>query len=263
MKTAISLSLIFVVMLYSASLLSSMDIITNKQSLKRFESNIIATNSNLKEIIDHSQWDKLVKKHVTPDGLVNYKGFQKDEPQLDNYLKMLSENEPSNEWSVEELLAFYINLYNAGTVKLIIENYPIKSIKDINKPWTKARIQVGEKNLSLDGIENGILRKMDDSRIHFAINCASISCPKLMAEAFTAKKINEQLERATKEFINSDKNEISSSALQLSSLFKWYKNDFKINGRTDVIAFINQYSNIKINPSAKISYKDYDWDLNE
>ena len=108
---------------------------------------------------------------------------------------MLSENEPTEVWSVQELLAYYINTYNAYTVNLILDNYPLKSIKDISGPWTKAIIPIGDNKLSLGGLENGILRKMNEPRIHFAINCASYSCPKLLNEAFTASRIDEQLEQ--------------------------------------------------------------------
>ncbi len=194
--------------------------------------------------------------------MVNYKGFKNDEAKLDAYLKMLSEKNPTNDWSVQELLTYYINLYNAATVKLIVENYPVKSIKDIDGAWTKGRVAVGDKMLSLGGIENGILRKMNEPRIHFAINCASISCPKLLDEAFTAATINEQLDRATKEFINSDKNDISASNPKVSSIFDWYQKDFAVNGKKDVIGYINQYSKTKINPGATLSYKEYDWNLN-
>ena len=221
----------------------------------------LLTNSAVN--IDHSQWEKLLKKHVNSQGLVNYKAFKNDRQKLDAYLKMLSEQNPSNDWSVQELLAYYVNLYNAATVKLILENYPVKSIKDIDGAWTKGRVSVGNKELSLGGIENGILRKMNEPRIHFAINCASISCPKLLNEAYTASKINEQLERVTKEFINSDKNDISAQTPMLSSIFDWYQKDFTVNGKKDVIGFINKYSKTKINEGVALTYKDYDWNLNE
>ena len=159
------------------------------------------------------------------------------------------------------MLAYYINLYNAYTVDLILRNYPTKSIKDIDSPWTKEFVKVGDTEISLGGIENSVLRKMNEPRIHFAINCASISCPKLLNEAFTANKIEEQLERVTKEFVNSDKNEISKNSVKLSSIFDWYKKDFKENGT--VIDYVNQYSNTKINSGASVSYKEYDWNLNE
>lgn len=101
---------------------------------------------------------------------------------------MLSAQAPDKTWSVQELLAYYINLYNAYTVDLILKNYPVKSIKDLNGPWTKAIVPIGDIRMSLGGIENSILRKMNEPRIHFALNCASVSCPKLLNEAYSAKK---------------------------------------------------------------------------
>lgn len=212
-------------------------------------------------VLDHSVWNNLLQKHVSKNGMVDYKGFKSDRAKLDNYLKMLSSQEPTKDWSNNELLAYYINLYNAYTVDLILRNYPVKSIKDISSPWTKEFIKVGDTEISLGGIENSILRKMNEPRIHFAINCASISCPKLLNEAYTAAEIEEQLERVTREFINSDKNEISENSAKLSSIFDWYKKDFKEDG--SVIDYINKYSETRIKPGASISYKEYDWNLNE
>ena len=211
--------------------------------------------------IDHGVWNSLLQKHVSESGMADYTAFKNDRAQLDKYLKMLSSHDPSEDWGTNELLAYYINLYNAYTVDLILKNYPVKSIKDIDSPWTKEFIKIGDTEISLGGIENSVLRKMNEPRIHFAINCASISCPKLLNAAYTAEKIEEQLEKVTREFINSDKNEISENSAKLSSIFDWYKKDFKENGT--VIDYINQYSNTRINPEATISYKDYNWNLNE
>lgn len=212
--------------------------------------------------LDHSIWNSLLQKHVHKNGLVDYKGFKEDRKKLGEYLKMLSDQKPDDSWSVSELLAYYINLYNAYTVDLILRNYPIESIKDIQGAWTKAFVKVGDTKISLGGLENSILRKMNEPRIHFAINCASISCPKLMNEAYTAENIEKQLEKATREFINSDKNEISPNSAKLSSLFDWYKGDYTENGMS-LIEYINQYSETKIKPGAKISYKEYNWKLND
>lgn len=212
--------------------------------------------------LDHSTWNSLLQKHVAKDGMVDYKGFRKDREKLDEYLKMLSDQNPDENWSTAELLAYYINLYNAFTVDLILRNYPVKSIKDIDGPWTKEFIKIGDTKISLGGLENSILRKMNEPRIHFAINCASISCPKLMNEAFTAGKIEAQLERATKEFINSNKNEISKNSVKLSSIFDWYKGDFTEN-RQSLIDYVNRYSKTKIDPDVSVSFKEYDWNLNE
>lgn len=211
--------------------------------------------------LDHSTWNSLLQKHVSGEGMVDYQGFKKDREKLDEYLKMLSGQRPDESWSNAELLAYYINLYNAYTVDLILRNYPVKSIKDIDSPWTKEFIKIGDTKISLGGIENSVLRKMNAPRIHFAINCASISCPKLMNEAYTAKNIDKQLEKATSEFINSDKNEISKNSARLSSIFDWYKKDFTEKGT--LVDYVNQYSNTKIDAGASISYKDYNWNLNE
>ena len=156
-----------------------------------------------------------------------------------------------------------LNLYNAYTVDLILNNYPVESIKDIDGAWTRSIVSIGNKKLALGGIENGVLRKMNEPRIHFAINCASMSCPKLLDEAYTAGKINEQLDRATKEFINSDKNEIGTNSVKLSSVFDWYKKDFITTETPTIIDYVNQFSTTKINAGANVSYKDYDWSLNE
>lgn len=210
--------------------------------------------------IDHSMWSALLKRHVSPEGKVNYKGFMGDREALQDYLKILSEAVPADTWSVEQQLAYYINLYNARTVYLILENYPVSSIKDISGAWTREIVNIGNKKISLGGLEHSILRKMNEPRIHFAINCASGSCPKLWNEAYLAEKLDFQLDRATRAFVNSERyNTITMEKLELSKIFKWYKKDF-LNG--DLIAYIKQYSAIPLAPKAKIRYREYDWSLN-
>ncbi|WP_299396526.1 DUF547 domain-containing protein [uncultured Gelidibacter sp.] len=226
------------------------------------ESTLISTPIS-QEKVDHSDWDVLLKKYVNNEGCVNYKGFKKEQAKLKAYLIKLSKAVPNTDWSNQELLAYYINLYNAATVDLILDNYPTKSIKDISRPWAKGIVKIGTKVVSLNTIEHGILRKMNEPRIHFAINCASYSCPKLMREAFTADKINAQLDKATREFINGNQNDISENNPKLSKIFDFYTSDFKVNGKTDLIGYINRYSTVKINPKATYSFKEYDWDLNE
>jgi hypothetical protein len=259
----VALISILAIVVQSCNLISAAGIGSQGQPVKEVEGTLISTTANSAVNVDHSQWDALLNKYVNSKGLVDYKEFQKEEAKLDAYLAFLAEKAPNNDWSVQELLAYYINLYNADTVKLILENYPTASIKDIQGAWTNGRAMVDGTALSLGGIENGILRKMNEPRIHFAINCASMSCPKLLNEAYTAGEINEQLEKATVEFINSDKNDLSSKNPKLSSIFKFYPNDFKVNGETDVAGYFNKYSKIKIDSGAPIMYKEYDWSLNE
>ena len=213
-------------------------------------------------VVDHSAWDKLLKKYVADNGDVDYKGFKNDSEVLNTYIDYLSTKVPSEHWSKQEKLAYFINVYNANTVKLIIDNYPIKSIKDIQSPWSINRIKIGDGNFSLSDIEHNILRKMNEPRIHFAINCASKSCPRLMNVAYTSENVESLLENAAKAFINNpDKNKLSENSVQLSKNFKWYKEDFTKNG--NLIDYINQYSNLKIHKDAIISYLEYDWSLNE
>ncbi len=259
----ILLGLATLTLLQGCALFSAAGLSSQGPPVKKVTPSLLSAAESSSENIDHSLWDDLLKDHVGKDGMVDYKGFAKDRDALQEYLSMLSEQQPTDDWSVQELLAYYINLYNAHTVELILDNYPVKSIKDINGPWTKAIVLIGKKKLSLGGIENGILRKMNEPRIHFAINCASISCPNLLNEAYTADKINDQLGYASTQFINGDKNELSENHVRLSSIFKWYEKDYLVNGTEDIIAYINQFSKIKINKGASIEYLDYNWNLNE
>ncbi|GEQ85331.1 DUF547 domain-containing protein [Patiriisocius marinistellae] len=249
--------------LQSCNLLSAAGVGSQAQPVKEVTQPLTSTTANSAVNVNHEQWTGLLKTFVNDKGLVDYKGFKKNEQELDEYLDMLASKDPNNDWSPQELLAYYINLYNAQTVKLIVDNYPTKSIKDISGAWTKGRARVDGRELSLGGIENGILRKMNEPRIHFAINCASISCPKLLNEAYTAAKINEQLDQVTKEFINSKKNEISAKNPKISSIFSFYPKDFKVDGEQDIAGYINKYSTTKIDAGAPLTYKEYDWNLNE
>lgn len=221
----------------------------------------------------HELWDQLLKKHVKPNGLVDYKGFIKDKPQLEKYLNSLSNNAPDRKtWSKNEQLAYWINAYNAFTVKLIVDNYPVESIRDlgpklkiplIKDVWHYKFFSIGGQESSLDEIEHGILRKeFNEPRIHFAINCASISCPPLKNEAYVASKIDQQLDQSAREFINNPKyNKISKDEVQISSIFSWFKGDFTKKG--SLIDYLNKYSKVKISSNAKVNHLDYNWSLNE
>jgi hypothetical protein len=146
--------------------------------------------------VQHQQWDSLLQKHVTAEGWVDYDGFIKDSLDLRSYLNLLSENHPDpGTWTNEERMAYWINAYNAFTVDLILRHYPLESIKDIrpgipfvNTVWDIKFINIQGQTYDLNNIEHGILRpKFDEPRIHFAVNCASVSCPKLMNRAYTCR----------------------------------------------------------------------------
>ena len=210
----------------------------------------------------HSVWNTLLQRHVDGNGNVNYSGFKQDGEELSNYLNHLAQHPPSQTWSKEDSLAYYINLYNAATVKLIVNHYPVEGIKDIPNRWSKKWIKVGNNVLSLNGIEHDILRKMGEPRIHFAINCASYSCPKLWNEAFIPEKVEQQLDQVAHDFVNDPtKNRFEQDEAQLSKIFKWYKGDFTED--VSLLEYINQYLNDPINKNTDIDYLDYDWSLND
>jgi hypothetical protein len=211
---------------------------------------------------DHGIWNDFLKTHVSSSGNVNYKSIQNSSKVLETYIATLQESTPTENWSRQEKLAYWINAYNALTIDLIIRNYPINSIKDIKRPWDQRIWQFGETPYSLNEIEHKILRTMNEPRIHFAIVCASVSCPKLQNTAFVADKLEDQLTNATKAFLaDSSKNKISKDRLELSKIFRWFAKDF---GTEDsLVDFINRYTEVSILKDAKISYLDYNWDLNE
>ncbi|MDC1451778.1 DUF547 domain-containing protein [Vicingaceae bacterium] len=214
--------------------------------------------------LDHSSWDRLLQKHVTAQGNVNYEGFKKDLVALDAYLNSLSATNPDANWTRSEAMSYWINAYNAYTIKLMLNNYPLKSIMNVNggKAWDLKFINIKGEKYSLNNIEHDILReKFFDPRIHFAVNCASISCPKLSNTAYFAEGLDGKLDKAAKEFINnSSKNNITADKAQISKLFDWYKDDFTKNGT--VKDYLNKYSTTKFT-SNNISFKEYNWNINK
>lgn len=219
----------------------------------------------------HEKWTTLLQKHVDASGNVNYKTFKADQAKLTEYLAIISRQAPAKSWTKNERLAYWINAYNAFTVKLIIDNYPVKSIKDlnpglsiifVNTVWDKNFFSIGGDKMSLNDIEHRRLRKMNEPRIHFAIVCASKSCPRLLNVAYEAATLDKQLTEAGRNFLADPfKNQPAVSNPKLSKIFDWFSGDFSANGKSK-IDFINQFSNIKIDRAANISYLDYDWSLN-
>ncbi len=215
--------------------------------------------------IMHQMWNELLQKHVSTEGVVNYKGMKKDYQALKNYTELLSkEGAEIKNATINEQKAFWSNAYNAFTVLLIVDNYPLKSITDLKfdgkSAWDYVWIKIGEKNLSLNDIENKILRPTyNDPRIHFVINCASFSCPILVNQALTGKNIESILEKQAIAFVNDTKrNKISEKKAEVSNLFEWYAKDFG-----DLVEFLNKYSKVKINKGVQPTYMKYDWSLNE
>lgn len=230
----------------------------------------------------HTDFDNVLKKITKQqDGqtLVNYQSLKKDSKVLSQYLETLSAvtRKEYDTFNKDQKLTFLINSYNAFTLKLIIDHYPVKSIKDIGtfftNPWKKKFFRFFGEDTYLDKIEHEMIRKwFQESRIHFAVNCASIGCPSLLMRAFRADKLNYQLEKATIHFLgNRDKNQFDpvNKKLKLSKIFKWYGGDFK-KTHGSVEKFVSKYitSDEKTQDEIgsgkyKTEYLEYDWNLNE
>ncbi|RMF00012.1 MAG: DUF547 domain-containing protein [Bacteroidetes bacterium] len=210
---------------------------------------------------NHQSWDALLRTYVSSSGRVDYRRWQADMDQLDTYLETLSQQAPQKDWPAAEVKAYWINAYNAFTVKLVLENYPLQSIRDLDggNPWDRKWIEIGDNTYSLNQIEHQILRpRFRDARIHFAINCAAASCPPLFNRAFTASNTERLLTQLTEAFINNPVyNTITEEQAEVSKIFEWYAEDFG-----DLRSYLNQYSRTNIGPDTPITFKAYDWALN-
>lgn len=227
-------------------------------------------NKEESKVIEHELWNQLLVELVSPEGAVNYKGFIAEKDRFQQYLDLLSTYPPAKNWTEAEQIAYWINAYNAFTVKLIIDHYPLKSIKDIggnvpmvNSSWDIKFFKIGGVDFDLNTIEHRILRKhFDEPRIHFAINCASISCPRLRNEAFIAEKLEEQLNIQAHYFMNNPiNNRITEDEITLSPIFNWFKSDFTKRG--DLLSYIQNYTDVKLNAEIPLVYQEYNWNLNE
>ncbi len=211
---------------------------------------------------DYGRLDALLANHVTATGKVNYKALKTtSRAELDAVAADLTARPVEKNSTKNEQLAYWINIYNVFTIKLLTDNYPISSITklDKGKPWDVKRIKIGAQTYSLNQIENEIIRPtFKDARVHFALNCGAKSCPPLWNKAFTASNVTEILEERTKKFVQSKSNQIAKNSLKISKIFDWYKADFG-----DAPQFLSKYSGQKIEKNAKIEYQDYDWSLNE
>lgn len=209
---------------------------------------------------DHTIWNELLQQYVDENGRVDYGGFEKGEGQLNQYLDRLANASPTDAWSRNEALAYWINAYNAFTVKLILDNRPLSSIRDIEEPWARKWIELDGKTYSLDDIEHGIIRPTyREPRIHFALVCAAASCPPLPDRAFTANNLERMLEDRTRSFIRDEEfNVTQEEVVRVSPLFDWYAEDFG-----DLRTYLNTYLRTPIPEGKQITFLDYDWSLND
>ncbi len=229
------------------------------------------------QTIDHSKWqlvldDYLIADHESGVNRVDYEALIDDKALLEEYIDILGKIDP-REYSQDEQMAYWINLYNALTVLLIVNEYPTQSITKLGEttiafgPWDDFAITIAGQDLSLNDIEHRILRPIwQDDRIHFAVNCASIGCPNLQAEVFTSENLNTLLDIGAEEYLAHPRAlRFEEDTLVLSSLFEWYASDFGDNLAT-TLAKLSEYAPDELKEDLKehqgeIKY-EYDWSLN-
>ena len=207
----------------------------------------------------HDDYDSLLRKYVTPGG-VKYKAWKAnatDVAKLHAVTEAIGSQAPAGDYNAK--LAFHLNAYNAWILRAVLDNYPMKSIKDVKTLFFKRyTIKVSGRTMSFSSLENDLIReKFKEPRVHFALNCASKSCPPLYNKAFHGSTLGRALNKLTKNFVNSSRGvNTSGGSPSVSKIFKWYESDFG-----DVTKYINTYRREKI--SGKHSYQSYDWSLNE
>ena len=223
----------------------------------------------------HATFDRVLRTHVK-DGLVDYTSIKNNPADLDTFLEDAAAVKEStyDTWSQNQQLAFLIDLYNAATIRLIIDNYPLESIKDIGNAivgaWQKPVVRLFGKRKTLDYLEHSLIReKFDDPRIHFALVCAAISCPPLRAEAFVPDKLDAQLDDQGRTFLaDKTKNRLSpdTKTAHISKIFDWFRGDFTKDGRSLLEALAPWFSEsdrqLIESEDLKIEFQKYDWSLN-
>jgi hypothetical protein len=214
-----------------------------------------------------TNYNRLLAKYVTPAGVryAEWKADAGDMQAIEGIVNGIA-NEQVGSLERDAQLAFYINAYNAWILHEALEKYPTKSVKDtLFTFFTSKRIKVAGEQMSFNHLEKDLIRpKFGEPRVHFALNCASRSCPPLQAEAYDGGKLDAQLEKLAKAFVNSDLGVVfdaASKTARLSKIFDWYKDDF--TNRGGAVAFINKRRTSPLPTDAKITYQDYDWGLNE
>ncbi|MFZ0927006.1 MAG: DUF547 domain-containing protein [Syntrophobacteraceae bacterium] len=220
--------------------------------------------------VDHGLYGELLGKYVR-NGVVDYAGLKREEEAVNRYLDQL-ERIYTRDLPKNERLAFYINAYNVKAIKLVLMGYPgIKSIKEMgsvwSSPWRRQLCKIDGKFMSLDDIENQIVRpRFHDPRTHFALNCASKSCPPLLSEPYRGDVLDSQLDSSARAFINNPQsNYLNGNTLYMSKIFDWYEGDFK----EGVLGFFMKFAEPNLKKQLgeradriKIEYLDYDWSLN-
>lgn len=208
----------------------------------------------------HDRWEVQLKKYVAPTGEINYLEWKKEEHALRSYLKALQNHPPKPYWKMDNHKAYWINVYNAATIALVLKHYPLKSIKDINTPFEVEVFVLKKRRLNLKAIED-ILRQFNDPLILFALHRASISGPLLSKKAYRSNTLEDQLKSAANTFLNDpNQNQCQKDTPLLSRIFLWYINDF--GSLEKKLTLLQKYGCEGFDKKTKLKYLPFDWSLN-
>lgn len=260
-------------------MVSSMATAASVRWSRLLASSLLAAVAAMAADAPHAVWDRVVKKHVNAIGEVNYGALKTDRADLDAYVKWLVEVSPEKQPlefpSKAAELAYYINAYNAFTTAGVVKSYPTKTVRDLGMLFAffrRADYAMGGRKISLMELENKIIRseKYKEPRIHFAIVCASLSCPKLAREAFTAANLETLLDAGARQFVNERRNVlVKDGTVTMSEIFKWYEGDFKWKAAS-ALEFAKMYATPelkaaldKLPRNARVKHFDYDWGIND
>lgn len=240
-------------------LLEENELINNLEVVKETNDSV----SVVEDIVDYNSYWEMILKRVSSNGIVDYSSLVNEKKVLVEYLDSLKSNSPAKGIKGDKALCYYINLYNASTIELILNNYPLKSITDIGKPWNIPFVKLGAETITLNKLENEIIRPLfREPRIHFALNCAAVSCPKLSNKPYKEESLNNQLKVATEKFLSDPKYgmEIKGEKVRVSQIFEWYKDDF--GGKDQILNWITANSSFDLTGKKLDGFITYDWVLN-
>ncbi len=238
----------------------------------------LASDETSSIVVDHSEWDAFLERFIRHDGTLNRVNYTQARPhrdQLSDYVNRLVQIAPRS-LRKKEQMPYWINLYNAYTLLLVLEHEPVRSIRDIRPsgglfvkgPWRHKGLTIEGKEVSLDDIEHRILRPIfQDARVHYAVNCASVGCPNLQKSAFTSQRMEAQLEKAARDFVNSDRGVlIENHRVVISSIYHWFEADFiAADGgvREHLLRYLEPADKKNRIARASLNHHRYDWNLND
>ncbi|GAA4373807.1 DUF547 domain-containing protein [Hymenobacter koreensis] len=220
----------------------------------------------------HAAWSELLARHVRTDGTLNYQGLLDDEDALLSYLQQIKRMPPQATWPRAEQAAYWLNVYNATSVYLTLQYYPVERLSEVRvktiggklSVWDAPEVVVGTQTYSLNQLERDILPKLlpNDPRLHFALNRGAHSGPALLPTAFDGAVLDQQLAQQTQRFVNDPlRNRLTNTQVQVSSLFDWHATAF--GQKAALVAFLNRYSTTPIAETAEVVYLPFDWTLND